>query len=78
MNEVINIEEKLNLFSDLWSPKRIEKLNGQQVILAKVKGEFVSSTNSEHTLESSLLKLPIALMYQTLKKISKIMPKPVL
>ena len=41
MNEVINIEEKLNLFSDLWSPKRIEKLNGQQVILAKVKGEFV-------------------------------------
>tara|TARA_B100000575_G_C23045690_1_gene601914 strand:+ start:182 stop:544 length:363 start_codon:yes stop_codon:yes gene_type:complete len=41
MNEVINIEEKLNLFSDWWSPKRIEKLNGQQVILAKVKGEFV-------------------------------------
>ena len=41
MNEVINIEEKLNLFSDLWSPKRIEKLNGQQVIPAKVKGEFV-------------------------------------
>ena len=41
MNEVINIQEKLNLFSDLWSPKRIETLNGQQVILAKVKGEFV-------------------------------------
>ena len=41
MNEVINIQEKLNLFSDLWSPKRIETLNRQQVILAKVKGEFV-------------------------------------
>ena len=25
----------------MWSPKKIEKLNGQQVIPAKVKGEFV-------------------------------------
>ena len=41
MNEVINIEEKFGLFSDYWSPKRIEQLNGQQVILAKLKGEFV-------------------------------------
>ena len=41
MNEVINIKEKLSLFSDYLSPKRIEKLNGQQIILAKLKGEFV-------------------------------------
>ena len=41
MNEVINIEEKFGLFSDYWSPKRIEQLNGQQIILAKLKGEFV-------------------------------------
>lgn len=41
MNEVINIEEKFSLFSDYLSPKRIEKLNGQQIILAKLKGEFV-------------------------------------
>ncbi len=41
MNEVVNIEEKLGLFSDCWSPRRIEKLNGQQIILAKVEGEFV-------------------------------------
>ena len=41
MNEVINIEEKFELFSDYLSPKRIEKLNGQQIILAKLKGEFV-------------------------------------
>ena len=41
MNKVINIEEKFGLFSDYWSPKRIEQLNGQQIILAKLKGEFV-------------------------------------
>ena len=41
MNEVININEKFTLFSDYLSPKRIEKLNGQQIILAKIKGEFV-------------------------------------
>ena len=41
VNEVVNIEEKLGLFSDYWSPRRIEKLNGQQIILAKVQGEFV-------------------------------------
>ena len=38
---VINIQEKFNLFSDQWSPKKIGKLNGQQILLAKVKGEFV-------------------------------------
>ncbi len=38
---VINIQEKFDLFSDRWSPKRIGELNGQQVILAKIQGEFV-------------------------------------
>ena len=42
LNEgIINIKEKFGLFSDYWSPKRIGKLNGQQIILAKIKGEFV-------------------------------------
>jgi len=41
MNTVINLEEKFKLFKDLWSPKRIGKLNGQQILLAKIKGEFV-------------------------------------
>ena len=41
MNKVINIQEKFKLFTDLWSPKRIGKLNGQQILLAKIKGEFV-------------------------------------
>ena len=38
---VINIQEKFKMFSDLWSPKKIGELNGQQVLLAKLKGEFL-------------------------------------
>ena len=38
---VVNIQEKFNLFTDLWSPKKIGELNGQQILLAKIKGEFV-------------------------------------
>lgn len=38
---VINIKEKLNLFSDHWNPRVIGELNGQMVKLAKLHGEFV-------------------------------------
>uniref|UniRef100_UPI0040480D4D cupin domain-containing protein n=1 Tax=Polaribacter sp. TaxID=1920175 RepID=UPI0040480D4D len=38
---VVNIQEKFKLFSDHWSPKKVGELNGQQVLLAKLKGEFV-------------------------------------
>jgi len=38
---VINLAEKFTLFNDLWSPKIVGELNGQQIKLAKVKGEFV-------------------------------------
>jgi mannose-6-phosphate isomerase-like protein (cupin superfamily) len=40
MNKV-NIEEKLSLFTDHWSPKIVGELNGQHVKLVKFKGEFV-------------------------------------
>jgi mannose-6-phosphate isomerase-like protein (cupin superfamily) len=39
--QVINIKEKFGLFNDHWSPKVVGDLNGQQVKLAKVEGEFV-------------------------------------
>ncbi|MBT5645766.1 MAG: cupin domain-containing protein [Polaribacter sp.] len=44
---VVNIQEKFNLFSDHWSPKKVGELNGQQILLAKLKGEFVYHTH-EH------------------------------
>ena len=40
MNKV-NIEQKLSLFSEYWSPKIVGELNGQHVKLTKLKGEFV-------------------------------------
>jgi len=36
----INLAEKLSLFTDYWSPRIVADLNGQQVKLAKLKGEF--------------------------------------
>lgn len=39
--EVINLHQKFSLFKDHWSPKVIGELNGQQIKIAKVKGEFV-------------------------------------
>ena len=39
--EKVNVTDKLNLFTDHWSPKIVGALNGQQVKLAKLKGEFV-------------------------------------
>lgn len=41
MSDVINIQEKFDLFSDQWSPKKVGELNGQQILLAKIQGEFV-------------------------------------
>jgi len=38
---VVNIKEKFNLFDEHWSPKKIGELNGQQILLVKIKGEFV-------------------------------------
>lgn len=37
----INLAEKLSLFSDHWNPRIVGELNGQQVKLAKLQGEFV-------------------------------------
>src|SRR6476620_1651708 len=39
--EKINLLQKLELVTEHWSPKIVGELNGQQVKLAKLKGEFV-------------------------------------
>jgi mannose-6-phosphate isomerase-like protein (cupin superfamily) len=44
---VINIQEKFQLFSEHWSPKKIGELNGQQLLLAKLKGEFLFHKHDE-------------------------------
>jgi mannose-6-phosphate isomerase-like protein (cupin superfamily) len=37
----INLKEKLEKINDYWHPHILAELNGQQVKLAKIKGEFV-------------------------------------
>lgn len=37
----VNLAEELSRFSEHWSPKIVGELNGQQVKLAKLQGEFI-------------------------------------
>jgi mannose-6-phosphate isomerase-like protein (cupin superfamily) len=41
MPESISLAEKLDLFSETWTPKVVAALNGQHVKLAKLEGEFL-------------------------------------
>ena len=37
----VNVAEKLKQFTEYWSPRIVGELNGQQIKLAKLKGDFV-------------------------------------
>jgi mannose-6-phosphate isomerase-like protein (cupin superfamily) len=39
--EKVNVSQKLSRFADHWNPRVVGELNGQQVKLAKLLGEFV-------------------------------------
>jgi mannose-6-phosphate isomerase-like protein (cupin superfamily) len=39
--EAINLSGKLALFSDLWAPRIITRMNDYHFKLAKIKGEFI-------------------------------------
>jgi mannose-6-phosphate isomerase-like protein (cupin superfamily) len=43
----VNLAEKLALFDDLWSPKVVAAFNGHEVMVVKVKGEFVWHAHPE-------------------------------
>ena len=43
----ISIQEKIGLFDEQWSPKIIAQLNGQDVKLAKIQGEFLWHAHDE-------------------------------
>ena len=47
----INIAEKFKKITEYWSPKIAAELNGQQVKLAKLKGEF---TRHQHDHEDEM------------------------
>ncbi len=41
MTSVVNLQQKLDSFTEQWNPKIVGELNGQHVRLAKLQGEFV-------------------------------------
>ncbi|MBV9993202.1 MAG: cupin domain-containing protein [Alphaproteobacteria bacterium] len=41
MPDAVRLADKLARFSDLWSPKIVAQFNGHDVMVVKVKGEFV-------------------------------------
>ena len=41
MADAINLAEKLAVFSDYFSPRTVTQFNGHDVMVVKVKGEFV-------------------------------------
>ena len=47
MPTAVSLTEKLCAFSDLWSPKIIAQFNGHDVMVVKVKGEFVWHSHAE-------------------------------
>jgi len=47
MDDKINLAEKLATFSDYWSPRTVAQLNQSDVMVVKVKGEFVWHKHDE-------------------------------
>jgi mannose-6-phosphate isomerase-like protein (cupin superfamily) len=41
MPDVVDLAEKLSLFSEHWSPRAVAELNGDEVKVVKLRGEFV-------------------------------------
>jgi len=39
--DVVNLQQKLDSFSETWVPKVVGELNGQHVKVAKLEGEYV-------------------------------------
>jgi mannose-6-phosphate isomerase-like protein (cupin superfamily) len=39
--QAVNLSEKLSAFSDLWQPRTVGQFNGHDLMVVKVKGEFV-------------------------------------
>jgi mannose-6-phosphate isomerase-like protein (cupin superfamily) len=47
MPTAVNLAEKLGAFSEYWSPKIVTRFNGHDVMVVKVKGEFVWHSHAD-------------------------------
>lgn len=58
--KAVNIKQKLTKFSDHWHPRQIAVVDDMQVLLAKVKGEFVWH---KHEQEDELFQVVKGTLY---------------
>ena len=47
MPTAVRLAEKLGAFSDHWSPRIVARFNGHDVMVVKLKGEFVWHSHAE-------------------------------
>lgn len=47
MTDVVDLADKLALFSEHWSPKTVAELNDYEVKVVKLEGEFVWHTHED-------------------------------
>jgi mannose-6-phosphate isomerase-like protein (cupin superfamily) len=45
--DVVDLAEKLSLFSEHWSPKKVAELNDYEVKVVRIKGDFVWHTHED-------------------------------
>ena len=46
-HKVVDIADKLSMFSEHWSPKVVARLNDYEVKVVKIRGEFVWHTHED-------------------------------
>jgi hypothetical protein len=47
MKDPVNLEAKLATFSEPWQPRTVAQFNGNDVMVAKTKGEFIWHKHEE-------------------------------
>lgn len=62
--KVINLNSKFKVINDLWKPRVLTELNGQQVKISKVKGEFVWHDHKEEEELFIILKGTLKMMFR--------------
>ncbi|MGB3773994.1 MAG: cupin domain-containing protein [Leeuwenhoekiella sp.] len=67
----INLSEKLNRFKDHWSPHQIAVVDDMQVLLAKIKDEFVWHKHDHEDELFQVLKGTLVMRFRESEQIVK-------
>ena len=69
--KVVNIKEKFELFDSYWHPRQIAQVDNMQVILAKLKGEFVWHKHDEEDESFQVIKGTLYMQFRDRTEIVK-------